>query len=569
MNSSEAIKAIKERLNIADIVSRHVQLRRNGSRLTAPCPFHQETKPSFSVDPDKGFFYCFGCHASGDIFEFYSKINGLDFNETLHALAEEAGIVIDSFSPEARAERKRELTKRQLILRMYEYAKRSFLANLESPAGAECREYIATRGLSEEIVAKFELGWAKREWRALAQGLVNTGYSEELAQEGGLLGKSDSGRIYDRFRGRLIFPIKNLSGQIIAFGGRIIAGEDEAKYINSPESPIYQKREHLYGLPQARAGITAKGFVFITEGYMDILTLHQFGYDNCVGVLGTALTEEQIKRISGFASSVVLLFDGDRAGRKAALRSSEMALVRGLKCRVVILPEGEDIDSLLRDKGPEFFDGLTRDAPEALDFCANLLRSLSPREGIDWAKGLLGKIEDAALASLYATRLASLFQINEEVLRKEALKQSGAKASRTIADLKNRRDTEILYFAARYPEKLDDLRAIGADLALTSPRARQYWDILEKYDVDEVVSRLDEKQKSFWFSCRGPEAPPLDTCDFEFSCLEKSLKDYYDAAEKASIKAALESASAPGEFEAQLDYLRALQETMEKGREQS
>ena len=569
MSSSDAIRSIKDKINIVDLVGRYVQLRHMGSRLTAPCPFHQETKPSFSVNPDKGLFYCFGCKASGDIFDFYSKINGVDFNETLHALAEEAGVTLESFSPAAREERKRELTRRQLILRMYEYAKRAYRAGLESVAGEECREYIKRRGLAPEIIDKFELGWASRNWQDLAKGLNNAGFDSDLAIESGLLGRSDSGRVYDRFRGRLIFPIKNLSGQTIAFGGRIIADEDEAKYINSPETPIYQKKEHLYGLPQARSAIAAKGFVFITEGYMDILTLHQFGYENCVGVLGTALTTEHVKRISGFATNTVLLFDGDRAGRKAALRSSEMILSRGLGCKVVLLPDGEDIDSLLRGKGPKFFDELAQNAPDALNFCVKTLSALSPREAIDWAKNFLSQIREAELASLYATKVAQLLQISEQAVRDGLPGAEKRAPSKEIADLQNVRDQQILIFAARYPHKLDELRGIGADLALTSPRARQYWDILEKYDVDEVVFHLDERQKKFWIAHRGPEAAPLDKCDFEFACLKKSLLDYYDAERKASIKAALVGVDAKGGFEAALDYLRALKETMEKDHEQS
>ena len=189
-----------------------------------------------------------------------------------------------------------------------------------------------------DVYKRQGLGWARRDWHSLDLALQRAGYDMRLAAEAGLVGRSDRGSVYDRFRGRLIFPIKNLSNQVIAFGGRIIADEDEAKYINSSDTPIYKKGEHLYGLAQARKGITVKGRALLTEGYMDVLTLHQFGYDNAVGVLGTALTPDQIKRLSGFTSQLTLLFDGDRAGRKAALRSCEMLLTRGLACTVVLMP---------------------------------------------------------------------------------------------------------------------------------------------------------------------------------------------------------------------------------------
>ncbi len=392
MQSKDAIRAIKERLNIVDLVRRYVELKRNGPRWVAPCPFHQETKPSFSVSEEQGMFYCFGCHASGDIFDFHSRINGLEFKESLEQLTAEADVAIErerlggvaqlagvsdvgidrgrGKAGNQGAERERR-SSRQQMLRMYELAAGHFSAALQSPEAAQCREYIERRGLSEDIVQRFGLGWARREWQSLADALRRAGFDARLAVEAGLLGQSGNGRAYDRFRGRLIFPIKNLSNQIIAFGGRIIAEEDEAKYINSSDTPLYKKGEHLYGLAQARRGITTKGRALLTEGYMDVLTLHQFGYDNAVGVLGTALTPEQIKRLSGFASQMVLLFDGDRAGRKAALRSCEMLLTRGLACNVVLMPEGEDIDSLLRGAGPEVFEDLQVRAPDGLRFCVD------------------------------------------------------------------------------------------------------------------------------------------------------------------------------------------------------
>ncbi|MDR2744742.1 MAG: DNA primase, partial [Desulfovibrio sp.] len=348
MKTGDTVRLIKERLNIVDMVRRYVELKRNGTRWVAPCPFHPETKPSFSVSEERGVFYCFGCQASGDIFTFYSRINGLDFKETLEQLALEAGVNLER-SPAAKDRRHAEKSHehhsvRQRILRMYQAAAAHFAAELKENNGAECRAYIKRRGLSDEMLEHFGLGWAGREWDSLAKKLRRAGFSEQIAVEANLLSRSAKGAVYDRFRGRLIFPIKNLAGQVIAFGGRIIRDEDEAKYINSSDTPVYKKSEHVFGLPQARKNIASIGKALLTEGYMDVVTLHQFGYENAVGVLGTALTPEQVKRISGFTSRVTLLFDGDRAGRKAALRGCEMLLARGLDCSVVVFPEGEDID---------------------------------------------------------------------------------------------------------------------------------------------------------------------------------------------------------------------------------
>ncbi len=578
MDRKQAIRAIKERLNIADIVRRYVELKRNGPRWTAPCPFHQETKPSFSVNEEEGMFYCFGCQASGDIFDFYARINGLDFKEALEQLAVEAGVTLDSWQGDKRAAQqvRQERSARQQMLRMYELAASHFAGNLSTEAGEECRAYIEKRGLSPEIVERFGLGWARREWNALGNALQRAGFDARMAVEVGLLGRSDKGsRAYDRFRGRMIFPIKNLSNQIIAFGGRIIADEDEAKYINSADSPIYKKGDHLYGLAQARRGISAKGKALLTEGYMDVLTLHQYGYDNAVGVLGTALTPEQIKRLSGFTSTLVLLFDGDRAGRKAALRSSEMLLTRGLGCRVVLMPEGEDIDSLLRTQGTEAFEELQHRAPDGLQFCVTVLRELAPRESVEWARNFLTKVEVPELFSPYASRLAQYLTLSESVLRqgvaelKERSKNTAGTTTLSARARTNMRDREILMYAVRYPHRLEDLRQCGADMVLTSAIARNLWEKLETYGPEDAVYHLDEREKAFWMKCRAGDAPPLDSGDRELEALVKSLDNFYSASQASSLSAALRENARSGDFNAELDYLRVLQETLERRNGQS
>ena len=576
MHSRDAIRVIKERLNIVDVVRRYVELKRNGPRWVAPCPFHQETKPSFSVNEEKGLFYCFGCQASGDLFDFYGRINGLDFRDTLEQLAAELGIEIERGGrPGAGETRQRQCqSERQAMLRMHELAAAHFASALNAPDGAECRAYIARRGLSDEIVERFGLGWAGRQWQSLADTLRRAGFNPALAAQAGLLGTSASGRAYDRFRGRLMFPIRSLSNQIIAFGGRIIADEEEAKYINSADTPIYKKGEHLYGLAQARRAIAASGEALLTEGYMDVLTLHQFGYANAVGVLGTALTPDQVKRLSGFASRLLLLFDGDRAGRKAALRSCEMLLTRGLSCRVVLMPEGEDIDSLLRGQGKEAFEALQERAPDGLRFCVEALRALAPRESVEWARDFLGHVEVPELVSPYASALARHLQLSEEELRHGVAVRLDAQRGGTPVPTpgrarQNMRDVQIMIYAVRYPERLGDLRELGADLALRSPGARRFWDIIEEWGAEETPYHLDERQKKFWFAQRGPDKPPLETADWELECLRRDLETYYERSKKSSISAALRENTGNSDFAADLEYLRALKETLENGHEQS
>ena len=578
MEYKEAIRAIKERLNIVDIVRRYVELKRNGPRWVAPCPFHQETKPSFYVNEEQGSFICFGCHASGDIFEFYSKMNGLDFSETLAALAAEAHVVIDARGrrgPDAAEARKRRegQDKKQLMLRMHDYAASWFAQALNASSAAKCRAYVQERGLSSEIQQHFGLGWADSEWSSLCGALERAGFPLDIATEAGLLARSDKGRVYDRFRSRLIFPIRSLANHIIAFGGRIIEKkDDEAKYINSSDTPIYKKGEHLYGLAQARRGIRAQGRAMLTEGYMDVLTLHQFGYANAVGVLGTALTPDQVKRLSGFTSNLLMLFDGDGPGRKAALKACEMVLTRGLACRVVLLPEGDDIDSFLRTAGRDAFDRLQDEAPDGFAFCMAALRDQSPKDAIDWAHAFLKQISLPELASYYISRLAAQLQLSEKDLRQgfsdwhrhRGRNSPGTGTAPSAQDsAQSRNERQILMFAVRYPDRLDDLRGIGADLALKSPRSLRFWAKLQK-GVNSVCE-LDEREKAFWTQCRREDtAPPMDSCERELDALKLYLNSWYLSVQKASVSAALRDRCGKDDFDEDLRYLQALQTTLEQ-----
>lgn len=570
MRKSDAIRAIKERINIVDIVRRYVDLKQNGTRFIAPCPFHQETKPSFSVNPDEGFFYCFGCQAAGDIFEFYSRINGIDFKDSLEQLAAEAGINLESDFSDNKVGKK-DVSEKSILLKLHELGARHFKNNLLSSEGQECRNYIKKRGLSEDICERFELGWAQRDWHSLEQYFRKSSCNLNLACEAGLLAKSSSGKYYDRFRGRFIFPIKNLSGQIIAFGGRIIGNEEEAKYINSPDTLLYHKKEHLFGLAQARKGISTQGCAILTEGYMDVLTLHQFGYTNSVGVLGTALTAEQINRLGGFTSKIVLVFDGDGAGKKAALRSAAMFLARGLACSVVSLPEQEDIDSLLRNGGSRAFDSLLKTAPEGLKFCTGVLRTYAPREALKWVKDFMATLEMPELFSLYASRFAQELGFSENSLRMsinpaKRRQPTSLPVRKLVDNSENMRDMQILIFAARYPEKLEELKKIGAHLALSSSSARQFWDLIESWGPEEILEHMDDAQKSFWHKHRLPPAPPLDNYAREFENLKNALDNFYTQMHANSLSAALSTHKLVEDFEAGIEYLKALQEAMEKNK---
>jgi DNA primase len=521
MNRQSATREIKSRLSIIEVVKRYVELRRAGNRWVAPCPFHQETKPSFSVNEEEGFFYCFGCQASGDLFDFYSRINGIEFKEALEQLAEEAGVPLGDFRPSAGDNAARDM--RKLALRMYDAANRYFRRNLGQKAGEACREYLARRKISPEIIESFELGWSLPEWSGLADHLRRGGFTIRQGVDAGLLAANERGSGYDRFRGRLIFPIKNLSGQVIAFGGRIIGDEDAAKYINSTDSPIYKKGDNLYGLFQARRAISVKKSVILTEGYMDVLSLHQFGCANACGVLGTALTPEQVRRLAGFCSQMELLFDGDAPGRSAAMKACGMILSKGLSCKVVMLPDGEDIDSLLQEKGLESFEALRRYAPDGLDFCIRTLASWPPREALDWVKDFLAAVEQPELLSRFVTRFAQTLDLDEAELRRGLRLPAGHKTGGGAREGREESapaveqdvlDRRIMQFVVRCPHHLPELRDAGARLLLTRDWALSLWEKVAlaapDYDPDSIARQLNDAERDFWWRNRVLEVPPAE-----------------------------------------------------------
>ncbi|MDL2306413.1 DNA primase [Desulfovibrio sp. OttesenSCG-928-C06] len=565
---ASATQAIKDRLNIVDIIRRYVNLQRAGNRWMGPCPFHQETKGSFSVNEEQGFFYCFGCQASGDIFDFYARINGLEFKDALEQLAEEAGVQLKAQPRDPRAERVQDL--RKAAVKMHEAAKSFYSRNLASSSGQACREYIQKRELDQSIVEAFELGWSLPEWNGLSQALERSGFNREQAVESGLLIRGERGSIYDRFRSRLMFPIKNLSGQVIAFGGRIIDNADTAKYINSSDSPIYKKGDNLYGLFQARRAIAVKKSVLLTEGYMDVLTLHQFGYQNACAALGTALTPEQVKRLAGFCSDFELLFDGDGPGRKAAMRGCEMILARGLRCKVILLPDGEDIDSLLKKFGPEAFEELRKKAPDGLTFCTRTLAAeYAPKDSIEWVKTFLGNLEQPELFALYVSELSKGLGIEESLIRTEyaagakiapasdsgaasgergyGQKQTagnsgygnggrgaGGSTKKAVASKNLDTDIQLLSFAVRYPKYAAQLRDAGIEFAFNTPRACAFWAKIIAcepfFSESDILPALDDKQRAFWFRCRAVDAPPdatKENLELEQICssIKRIIKD--------------------------------------------
>lgn len=365
--SDDIKNRIRDRVDIADVVGRHISLRRAGQNLVGLCPFHQEKSPSFSVSPSKQMFYCFGCKTGGDVFAFLSKITGATFPEVLRELGDTVGIAVE----ESPAER----VQRGQTSRIEEINRASmtwFQANLRDlQIGATAREYLNKRGIQQSTVDAFQIGVSSPEWDGLCKFLSRNGFSRSEIMAAGLGSPRQNGNgCYDKFHGRLMFTIADLRKRVVGFGGRVL-DDRMPKYLNSPDTLLFKKGQTLFAFDQAREAIVRTKTVIVVEGYFDAIALHQAGLTHTVATLGTALTAEHIQALRRFADQVVLLFDPDAAGVRAALRGLDLFVNSGLSVKVVTLPVGEDPDTFVRKEGVAAFAQLEAAAPSLLDYALN------------------------------------------------------------------------------------------------------------------------------------------------------------------------------------------------------
>ena len=429
--SDDIVERVRAATSIVDVVSEHVRLRKRGRNHIGLCPFHTEKTPSFNVVEDKGIFKCFGCGEAGDVFSFVMKIEGLTFPETLVKLAKSAGI--DYVRPERTNEQGSEDKTEPLIGACREFAAFCYRA-LRSESGSGAMKYLADRQFSDEILKKFGVGYAP-------EGNVSFLNSEDISKktlqiydQAGIISKNANGEYYDRFRSRVIFPIINQTGRIIAFGGRILPGMNKelAKYVNSPETPIYHKSHILYGLFQAKESIRKLDYAIMVEGYADVLAVSQYGFENVIAAAGTSLTVEQLNLLRRYTKTIVLLFDADLAGKNAALRGIELALAADFDVSCIVLPSGEDPDSYLRKEGAE---GFERQLAQKISFIETKAKLLKEQGLFDSPEGsarairslveTIAKVPDAIKRELYIRRIAERFQLMESTLLTELLKITG------------------------------------------------------------------------------------------------------------------------------------------------
>jgi len=493
-----AKEEIKRTADIVEIIGQYVQLRKAGQHHVGLCPFHGDKDPSFTVNQSRQMFHCFGCKKGGDIFAFWMEYHKASFPQAMRELAERYHITLPERELTPSQKKEKELT--ELIYEINEIAAKYFHDILmKSDKGMPGMEYLKKRSLNKDIIGEFLLGFAPAEWNGLTNFLKNKKVDMDKACQAGLIISKDKG-FYDRFRGRVIFPIHNLRKQVAGFGARVM-DKSLPKYLNTPETPVFHKGELLYGLHAAYQGIRETGRVVIVEGYTDVLALRKHGFNEAVATLGTALTREHIRKLKGYAKEAVVVFDSDTAGKGATLKSLPLFLNEGMSARVIALPEGDDPDTFINSRGLKGFIELLEKSMPIFEFYLDLKLSRSDDniEGqvsiLKEVLPILSELNSDSQRSLYVRRLSEKSRISESIVLSELRKQNTLpegddqekrlKKRLSGSMVPNLDELSILNMLAHFPNTTGRLMDSGCRLLLSDPVIIDIFDcICEIYKRD-------------------------------------------------------------------------------------
>lgn len=425
------IDEIKSRLNIEDIISEYIKLKRAGSGLIALCPFHSEKSPSFHVSPDRGIYKCFGCGESGDIFSFVQKFENLDFPEVKKKLAQKAGVELQDFASEKtkkEIEEKRE--KKKKLLHLLDEATNFFQVNLLQ--NEEVKKYLKKRGVNEDMAKKFRLGFAPNQWNSLEDFLLKKGFIKPDIFEVGLIKKNETGKVYDRFRNRVIFPIFDEKNNTIAFSGRDFSGSDKvAKYLNSPQTIFFDKSDILFGFNFAKTEARKRKYFILVEGQMDLVMNHKVGFDNAVATSGTSLTDQHLKKMSGFSKNLIFAFDSDKAGIEAAFRGIKKALSLDFDVKILDIPSDLDPADIILEDGKKWTE-IVKNSKNIIDFYIKKIiqadKNLKEKI-LDMEEKILpfvAEIQNPIEKGKYISKISNGFHVNQEFVL-EAIEISKSK----------------------------------------------------------------------------------------------------------------------------------------------
>lgn len=496
MSRGDFLKEVLLRADIVEVLSDYISIKRRGKNYVALCPFHHEKKPSFTVSPDKGFYYCFGCGKGGNAIKFLQDYKGMEFKEAVVELAEKYGIdVPDSFLSSEMKTKKKE---RDRIFEINEEAARYYHKVLHSPDGREALDYLKGRGLSYEDIRSWKIGYARRIENALLNHMLSRGFGEEELMKAGLITKGDS-EAKDLFRDRIIFPISDEKGRILGFAGRALHGE-EPKYLNSPETPVYKKTWALFGIDKAWEEIKRQGFAVLVEGYMDVIGLHRGGFRNTVATSGTAVTEVHLRILKKLTEKIVMLFDGDEGGRNAMFRAIEKFLRVDLIPFCILLPEGYDPDDFLKEKGKEEFASLLMSPSDLLEiFIKEKAKDIkdirTKRRRIEEVLAVIKDIENPVEREHYRELLMAQFSIPKVLLQEiESYLEKGE--SQKIVEMESplpQPEDRLVHLLMKSPEKCRRELLEGCLDGVTEGTRVFIESLLNGSSPDECIGELQAK----------------------------------------------------------------------------
>jgi DNA primase len=539
---------VKQQADIVRVIGEYVRLKKSGQSFTGLCPFHQEKTPSFNVHPVRQIYHCFGCGVGGDVFKFVMEMDKIPFPEAIRAVAEKCGIAIPKPRERSPEERK-ENQQRSVLVEMHREAAAFFARQLnDSGEGKVASAYLEDRGLNREATARFGLGYAPSAGDALLRHLKSK-YPEKLLEVSGLFSREQSGRLYDRFRRRIMFPIANESGKIIAFGGRAM-GDDMPKYMNSPETPIYSKSNVLYHVDRAKEALRQNDFAVLVEGYMDAIAVARAGITNVVASCGTSLAEPQIKLLGRFTRRVIVNYDPDTAGQAATERSLTLLLEKEFDVRVLALPGHADPDKFLKEQGADAYRKLLAAAPPYLDYLIGRARLMDRTTAagkvaaLNFLMPYVQRLPDRLLRSEWATRIASELRVDEPVLR-ESLRKAAAERRSEVkpkAELlapavkpAERQLMKMLIEAQGFREKLArEIASTGLHHGLETERIFEALisKVEERPDPATLGASLEERDRRLLFGVLF-EPSEEGTWEAAESCLDvlRSLKIEHELAD--------------------------------------
>lgn len=549
------IDEVKQKTDIAEVVRTYVALRKAGRNLSGLCPFHGEKHPSFFIYPEQQSWHCFGCNSGGDVFSFVMKKENLGFGEALRLLAERAGVAIPSRfgKEEAKGEKER-------LYQINSTAAQYFHDLLASPAGGKARNYLASRGFNAKTVTEFQLGYSPKSWEALKQYFLERDYTENEIITAGLVVESEGGKTHDRFRDKLMFPIRDIRGRVIGFGARVL-DESLPKYINSPQTPTFDKSGCLYGIDLASASIRPQDLAVIVEGYIDVIIAHQYGFNNVVGSMGTSVTEKQVNILKKLTKNTVLALDADAAGEEAMLRCVSYENTLGAEVRVVTLPAGKDPDDVIKEDAETWRKLLTEALP-VVDYTFNIVTAkldLATAKGkssvVEKLLPILAEMKDAVRQAHYSQKLARLAGVPVRVIEGELSKIKSRPtryefpvpkletASRTLRSLASSRlEEDCLALLLQHPELKGQDESISPEYFTNSENREIFSAWQEAEDLPSLKARLDIAIHEHLDALVGRNLPSNQVEQRYTDYIRRLRERYYKNLEaKREVKFALEA----------------------------